>query len=96
MVCVFKEGGLAIFLEGCPVAADGAVECDDGLEYATVVVRPVSVFRGQDYIPALIADEVFVVRGYEEELAFSEASGAAVVREVEVTAFPSFGMNGIS
>ena len=54
------------------------------------------VFRGEYYIPALIADEVFVVRGYEEELAFPEASGAAVVRELEVTAFPSFCMNGIS
>ena len=96
MVCVFKEGGLAIFLEGGPVAADGAVVCNDGLENATVVVRPVPVLRGQDYIPALIADEVFIVGGYEEELAFSEASGAAVVREVEVPAFPSFCMNGIS
>ena len=96
MVCVFKEGGLAFFLERGPVAADGAVVGDDGLENATVVVRPMPVFRVEYYIPALIADEVFIVGGYEEELAFSEASGATVVREVEVTAFPSFCMNGIS
>ena len=57
-----EEYGLTILLERSPVAAYGSVQGYYRLEYATVVVRPVPVFRWQYDIAAFIADEIFIVR----------------------------------
>ena len=38
-----EEIGMAVGLEGCPVAADDAVVGDDGLEDAAIVVGVVAV-----------------------------------------------------
>jgi hypothetical protein len=44
-------------------------------------------------VTALIADEIFIVRSYQEEFPTSEAPCAAVFRQKEIPAFPPFYMN---
>ena len=65
-------------------------------EDATVVVGVVTVFSGEHDIATFVADEVFVVRWNQKELAFAESTCAAIVGEVEITTFPMFYMNGVA
>ena len=58
-----EEFRLEILLERSPVAANGPVERYDGLENATVVMRPVTVLGWQHDIAAFITDQIFIVRG---------------------------------
>lgn len=77
---------LAARFERSPVAADDAVVGDDGLEDAAVVVGLVAMFLGQDYVSALVADQIFIVWRNKKVFALAEASCAAVVSKVEITA----------
>ena len=56
----------------------------------------VAVFGWQYDIATLVADEVLVVRGNQQELSLAEAACAAIVGEVEITTFPTFQMNGVA
>ena len=88
-----EEGSLIAWFEWYPVAADDAVVSDDGLEDAAVVVGFVAMFLGQDYVSALIANQVFIVRRNKKVFALAEASCAAVVSKVEITAVKMLFMN---
>ena len=52
---------MTVIFEGRPIAADDAVEGDDGLEKAAVVVSTVSMFWWQHDVTGLVANEIFVV-----------------------------------
>ena len=84
-----EELRLKLRFEWRPVAADYAVAGDNGLEDTAVVVGLVAVFLGQDYVSALVANQIFIVRRNQKKLASAETSGAAVVGEEKVTAIPS-------
>ncbi len=88
-----EEFRLKFWFERSPVAADDAVVGDDGLEDAAVVVGFVTVFLGQDYVSALVADQIFVVWSNQKIFALAEASCAAVVGKVEITAIKMLFMN---
>ena len=88
-----EEGSLIAWFERSPVAADDAVVGDDGLEDAAVVVGLVTMFLGQDYVSALVANQIFIVRRNKKIFALAEASCAAVVGKVEITAIKMLFMN---
>ena len=88
-----EEFGLIPVVEGSPVAADDAVMDNDGLENATVVVGFVPIVRRQDDVAALVADEVFVIRGYQQVSALAEPPRAAVIGEIECPSVPFLLMN---
>ncbi len=88
-----EEGGLIAWFEWRPVAADDAVVGDDGLEDAAVVVGFVAMFLGQDYVSALVANQIFIVWRNKKVFAMAEASCAAVVGKVEITAINMLFMN---
>ena len=69
---------------------------NDGLEDATVVVRAMPMFLRQHNVAGFIADEVFIVGRDEEIAAFPEASRAALVSQIEVTALESLHMDTIA
>lgn len=81
-----KEFRLKFWFERSPVATDDAVVGDDGLEDAAVVVGLVTVFVGQDYVSALVANQIFIVWRNQKIFALAEASSSAVVGKVEITA----------
>ena len=56
-----KERRLAAVLEGRPIAADGSIVSDDGLEDTAVVVGMMPVLRREYDVAGLVADKVFVV-----------------------------------
>ena len=91
-----KECRLTVILEGRPVAADGSVVGDDGLEDAAVVMGVMPVLGREYNVTGLIADEVFVVGRNQEELAFSEASRSAIVGQIELPTLPLFNVDGIA
>ena len=82
MKCIMKKLHLARILKGCPVATYNAVVRNNGLEDAAVVMGQVPVLRWKHNVPALIADEVFVVRRNQKKPALSETSCAAIFRQV--------------
>lgn len=88
-----EEGSLIARFEWCPVAADDAVVGDDRLEDAAVVVGLVAMFLGQDYVSALVTNQIFIVRRNKKVFALAEASCAAVVGKVEITAINMLFMN---
>ena len=88
-----EEGGLIAWFEWSPVAADDAVVGDDGLEDAAVVVGFVAMFLGQDYVSALVANQIFIVWRNKKVFALAEASSSAVVGKVEITAIKMLFMN---
>lgn len=88
-----EEGGLIAWFEWRPVAADDAVVGDDGLEDAAVVVGFVAMFLGQDYVSALVANQIFIVWRNKKVFALAEASSSAVVGKVEITAIKMLFMN---
>ena len=61
---------------------------DDGLENAAVVVGMMTMLWRKYDVTRLIAYEIFVVWGYQQELALLETSCAAIVCQVELPAFP--------
>ena len=81
-----EEFRLKFWFEWRPVAADDAVVGDDRLEDAAVVVGLVAMFLGQDYVSAFVANQIFIVRRNKKVFALAEASCAAVVGKVEITA----------
>ena len=91
-----KELRLAVVLEGRPVAAYCSVVGNDGLEDATVVVGVMPVFGREHNVSGLIADEIFVVGRYQEKLALSETSCAAIVGQITRSALPLFNVDGIA
>jgi len=91
-----KELRLAVVLEGRPVAADGAVVGDNGLEDTAVVVGVMPVLRREYYVSGLIANEVFVVGRNQKKLAFSETACAAIVGQIEHSILPLFNVDGIT
>ena len=91
-----KECRLTVILEGRPVAEDGSVVGDDGLEDAAVVMGVMPVLGREYNVTGLIADEVFVVGRNQEELAFSEASRSAIVGQIELPAFPLLHVNAVA
>ena len=95
-VCVVKEGGLAVILEWSPIAANRAVECNDRLENAAVVVGSVPVLLRKYYIAALVADEILVVRWDEEEPAAPEPPCTAIIRQIEFPSLPPFHMHRVA
>ena len=88
-----EEGSLIAWFERCPVATDDAVVGDDGLEDTTVVVGLVAMFLGQDYVSALVANQIFIVWRNKKVFALAEASSSAVVGKVEITAIKMLFMN---
>ena len=93
---IIEERCLTFSLKRCPITADCSVMSDNWLEDATVVMGTMSVLWGKDDVAALITDEVFVIRRNQEELASPESTCAAVVCQIELSAFPSLHMNGVS
>ena len=83
---------LHVWLERRPVAADKSVTCYDGLEDAPVVVGFMAELRRQYYVAALISYEVLVVGWNKQIASLTEAPGATVLCQIEVPAFPSFGV----
>ena len=59
---------------------------DDRLEDAAVVVGMVTVFGWQYDVATLVADEVLVVWGNQQELAFAEAACATIIGQVKFSA----------
>ena len=88
---VVEEGEASVMGGGGPVAHDVAVQGDDGVEDARVVVGVMRVVGMEDDVAALVADEVFVEGGEEEDAAAAEAAGAGVRMDVELTAVPALG-----
>lgn len=95
-VIAFKENGLAVGLERCPVAADDAVVGDNGLEDAAVVVGAVPVLLWEHDVAALVTDQVFIVGRNQQKLTFPETSCAAIICQVEFTAFPFLHMDAVT
>ena len=93
---VIEERRLKSILEGCPVAADDAVVCDDGLEDATVVVGTMTMLGRKHDFATLVADEVFVVRWNQEEPAPSESACSAIIGHVEFVSLMFFQMNRVA
>ena len=83
-------------LERGPVATDNPVKRNDGLEDATVVMGAVTVVRVKDYVPALVAYEVLVVRRNEEVITFPEPARPAVRGEIKLPPPPPFWVDVIS
>ena len=88
---VVEEGETAVVGGRRPVPHDKTVQRDDGVEDARVVVGVMRVVGMEDDVAALVADEVFVEGGKEEDAAAAEAAGACLRVDVEVAAFPALG-----
>ena len=93
---VIEERRLKSILEGCPVAADYAVVGNDGQEDATVVVGTMTMLGRKYNFATLIADEVFVVRGNQEEPAPSESACTAIIGHIEFVPLMFFQMNRVA
>ena len=90
-----KMGPRGIMERG-PVATDNPVKRNDGLEDATVVMGAVTVVRVKDYVPALVAYEVLVVRRNEEVITFPEPARPAVRGEIKLPPAPLFCVDVVS
>ena len=93
---IIEERRLKSILEGCPIAADDAVVGDDGLEDATVVVGTMTMLLRKHNFATFVADEVFVVRGNQEELAPSESACTAIIGHIEFVPLMFFQMNRVA
>ena len=82
-ICIMmpmEEFRIAILLERSPVTANGPVKGYDRLEYAAVVMRPVTMLLRQNNISAFIADEIFIVWRYEQVSSLAESTRPATIR----------------
>ena len=93
---VIEERRLKSILEGCPVAADDAVVGNDGLEDAAVVVGTMPMLGRKHYFATLVTDEVFIVRGNQEETAPSESACSAIIGHIEFVPLMFFQMNRVA
>ena len=80
-----EEFRIAILLERSPVTANRPVKSYDRLEYAAVVMRPVTVLRLQYDITAFIADEIFIIWRNEQVSSPAESPRPAIIRKIKFT-----------
>ena len=71
-----------------PVADNLAVKGDDGLEYSVVAVGFMGMLGRKDYVTALVADEIFIIRSDEIDCSGAETSAAAGFVNIEPAPFP--------
>ena len=88
MITIVEERYLKVLFERRPITADDSIVCYNWLENATIVMGTMPVLGRENYITALIADEIFVVWGYQEELATTESPCTTILSQIELPAFP--------
>ena len=88
MITIVEERCLEVLFERRPITADDSIVCYNWLENATIVMGMMPVLGRKNYITALIADEIFVVWGNQEELATTESPCATIFCQIELPAFP--------
>jgi hypothetical protein len=88
MITIVEERCLEVLFERRPITADDSIVCNDWLENATIVMGTMPVLWRKNNITALIADEIFVVWGNQEELASSESPCSTILCQIELPAFP--------
>ena len=80
---------LHVLILGGPVTDDLSVQQHDGPENSGVVVRPVPVLLGQDQVPALVADEIFVEGGQKDDAAPAVPAEPTAFVATERKVFPA-------
>ena len=75
---VLEYGDAAVRFKRAPVPDDFSVQGDDRIEDTAPVMCVGSMARVKDHVSALVADEIFVIGGNQENASAPEAPGPRI------------------